>query len=198
MFPHVKPHVAIATLLILAVGWLAVRPQLWTVARPGEAPRPLALIAGVTRTPVAFAVTLPAVPVGSQRLTSGRGALLIHYWAPWQRDSREQAAGLDSLRRLPELVGLHTVVVCFDPFPSVARFVARQRLRLSVLSDGRGELRRVLPCPSIPYTYVLDGAGRVAVAQAGDVDWWAPGTRATLTALLAEPVRAPTSGPPPL
>jgi hypothetical protein len=195
---RVKPRVAIAVLLILVVGWLAWRSQLWTVARPGEAPRPLVLIAGVTRTPVALAVTLPAVPVGSQRLASGRGVLLIHYWAPWEHDSRAQAAGLDSLRRLPELEGLQAVVVCFDPFPSVARFVARQRLRLSVLSDGRGELRRVLPCPSVPYTYVLDGAGRVAVAQAGEVDWWAPGTRATLTALLAEPVREPPPARPTL
>lgn len=184
-----KPRVAIAVLLILGVGWLAWRSQLWTVSRPGEAPRPLALIAAGARTPVALSVTLPAVPVGVQRVASGRGVLLIHYWAAWERDSRAQAANLDSLRRLPELEGLHTVVVCFDPFPSVARFVARQRLRLSVLLDARGELRRVLPCPSVPYTYVLDGAGRVAVAQAGEVDWWAPGTRAALTALLAEPLR---------
>jgi len=186
-----KPRVAIAVVLVLAVGWLAWRSQLWTVARPGESPQPLALLAGDSRRPIALDATIPAVPFGSQRLASGRGVLLIHYWAPWEHGSREQSASLDSLRRLPELEGLHAVVVCFDPFPSVARFVARQRLRLSVLIDGRGELRSVLPCPSVPYTYVLDGAGRVAVAQAGDVDWWAPQTRATLTALLAEPPSLP-------
>lgn len=191
-----KPRVAIAALLILGVGWLAWRSQLWTVGRPGEAPRPLTLVAGAARAPVALAVTIPAVPFGSQRLVSGRGVLLIHYWAPWEHGGREQAASLDSLRRLPELEGLHAVVVCFDPFPSVARFVARQRLRLSVLIDGRGELKRVLPCPSVPYTYVLDGAGRVAVAQAGDVDWLAPQTRATLKALLAEPASQPPPGRP--
>jgi hypothetical protein len=194
----VKPHVAIAVLLVIVAGWLAVRPQLWTVARPGEAPRPLAIIAGDARTRVALAVTLPAVPIGSRRLASGRGVLLVHYWAPWERGSRQQAALLDSLRRLPEMEGLSTVVVCFDPFPSVARFVARQRLRLSVLIDGRGDLRRVLPCPSIPYTYVLDWAGRVAVAQAGDVDWWAPATRAALVALLAESVSEPPPARPAL
>ena len=193
-----KPHVAIATLLILAVSGIAVRSQLWTVARPGESPRPLTVIAGDARSRVTLAVTLPAVPIGSRRVASGRGVLLIHYWAPWERGSRQQVALLDSLRRLPELEGLSTVVVCFDPFPSVARFVARQRLRLSVLIDGRGELRRVLPCPSIPYTYVLDEAGRVAVAQAGDVDWWAPDTRAALTALLSETQSEPPTARPAL
>jgi hypothetical protein len=193
-----KPRVAIAAVLLLAVAWIAVRSQLWTVARPGEAPRPLALLTRATRAQVALDATIPAVPFGSQRLVSGRGVVLIHYWAPWERGSRQQIALLDSLRRLPELQGLHAVVVCFDPFPSVARFVARQRLRLSVLIDGRGALRAVLPCPSVPYTYVLDGAGRVAVAQAGDVDWWAPGTRATLTALLGEPTGEPAPAAPAL
>jgi hypothetical protein len=194
----VRPRVAVAGILLLAVAVFAMRSQLWTVARPGETPRPLTLLEGATRRPVTLDATIPAVPFGSQRLVSGRGVVLIHYWAPWERGSRQQIALLDSLRRLPELEGLHTVVVCFDPFPSVARFVARQRLRLSVLIDGRSDLRRVLPCPSVPYTYVLDGSGRVAVAQAGDVDWWSPGTRATLAALLAEPVPEPPATPPSL
>ena len=57
--------------------------------------------------------------------------------------------------------------MCFDPFPSVARYVARRRLALPVLLDLRGELRRQLRCPSIPFTYVLDAAGRIAVQQPG-------------------------------
>ena len=173
-----------------------MRSQLWTVARPGERPRPLALIAAAARRPVTLGMTLPAVPIGSRRLEAGGGVLLLHYWAPWEQGSRAEAAGLDSLRRLPALQGLTTLVVCFDPFPSVTRFVARQRLRLSVLLDGRGDLRAVLPCPSLPYTYVVDRAGRLAVAQPGDVDWWAPGTLATLTALLAEPAPARPEGRP--
>ena len=182
-----RPHVLVATVLVVGVAWIAWRSQLWTVARPGEAPLPLVLRTAAARTPVALDEILPAVPVGTERLASGRGVLLVHYWAPWEHGSREQAVGLDSLRQLPELRGLRVAVVCFDPFPSVARFVARQRLRLSVLIDRRGALRSVLPCPSVPYTYVLDGAGRLAVAQAGEVDWWAPATRAALVSLLGEP-----------
>jgi hypothetical protein len=82
--------------------------------------------------------------------------------------------------------GLRVALVCSDPFPSVARYVGRHRLRLLVLLDGQHELRRMLPCPALPYTYVVDRAGRIAVAQEGEVDWLGPATRATLTWLLAE------------
>jgi len=183
----VRPRALLVTLFLVAVGWVAWRSQLWTVARPGDAPAPLRLLAAESRAPVRIDTTLPVVPVGMEHLESGRGVLLIHYWAPWEHAGRQQAALLDSLRQLPEVEGLRVVVVCFDPFPSVARFVARQRLRLSVLIDGRGLLRETLPCPSVPYTYVVDGAGRLAVAQPGEVDWLAPGTRDALAALLAEP-----------
>jgi hypothetical protein len=178
------------------VAWIAVRSQLWTVARPGDAPEALRLKADHDRTAAEFDVTLPAVPVGMVHLESGRGVLLIHYWAPWEHAGRAQVALLDSLRQLPEMQGLRVVVVCFDPFPSVARFVARQRLRLNVLIDSRAALRATLPCPSVPYTYVLDGVGRLAVSQSGEVDWLSAGTRATLAALLAEPTAPPATARP--
>jgi len=187
----VKPRVAILAVLIAMIAWFAWRSQLWTVSRPGAAPAALAALDPAARKPVTLDATLPSVPVGMVHLAPGNGVLLIHYWAPWEHASRAQAALLDSLHQLPEMQGLRVVIVCFDPFPSVARYVARQRLRLSVLIDGHGTLRAALPCPSVPYTYVIDGAGRIAVAQPGEVDWLDPGTRAVLEALLAEP-RAPS------
>jgi len=196
----VKPRVVVVTLLLVIIAWIAWRSQLWTVSRPGAAPAALVLREPGARQAVELDATIPAVPYGSERLASGRGVLLIHYWAPWEHASRLQVALLDSLRELPELEGLRVAVVCFDPFPSVARFVARQRWQTSVLIDTRGRLRQMLPCPSVPYTYVLDGSGRIAVAQPGEVDWWAPGTRATLTELLREsahePHRPPDPAPP--
>lgn len=182
-----KPRVVVATLLLVLIAWMAWRSQLWTVSRPGEAPAALRLREPAARTAVQLDATIPAVPYGSERLASGRGVLLIHYWAPWEHASRLQVALLDSLRQLPELEGLRVAVVCFDPFPSVARFVARQRWQTSVLIDTRGRLRQTLPCPSVPYTYVLDASGHIAVAQAGEVDWWAPATREVLRGLLREP-----------
>lgn len=182
-----RPRLAALLLVLGATGLLWWRAELFTVAKPGDTPRALARTPADDARPAAFDVSLPLVPVGVARLTPGGRPLLVHYWAPWERHGAVQAALLDSLRREPDLEALRVVVVCFDPFPSVSRYVARHRLRLPVLLDGERRMRAALPCPSVPYTYVLDRAGRIAVAQAGEVDWFGGGSRAALKALLAEP-----------
>ena len=179
----------VALLLVAIVVALAARPDLYSVQKPGTGPTPLVL-AGGERPPARFDVALPVVPIGMRRVRSGGGPLLIHYWAPWERDSRVQARALDSLARSPELAGFRVAVVCFDPFPSVARFVARQRLTVPVLLDGRRELAAALPCPSLPYTYLVDRSGRIALAMPGHVAWWDPVTIAALRRLAAEPAGA--------
>jgi len=173
----------------LAIALLALfiwRAQLFVVSRPGDRPRALALIAEPARTAVAFDVMLPAVPIGETRFSSGGAVRLVHYWAPWERHAASQAIALDSLLKNEALIGLRGDVVCFDPFPSVMRYVSRLGLRLGIALDRDRRLARVLPCPSLPYTYVLDRRGRIAIAQAGEVDWLAPETREALATLLAE------------
>lgn len=187
-----------ALIVIAAVaalgGWIW-HAQLFTVSRPGEKPLALELLPDSARRPCALDAVLPAVPVGMRHLKPGGGVMLVHYWAPWERNGRPQAMALDSLRRERGLEALDVVVVCFDPFPSVARFVGRNRLRLSVLLDQNRATRSALPCPSVPYTYAIDREGRIAIAQSGEVDWFAPGTRASLERLLAEPPAVVTERP---
>lgn len=170
---------------LLAAAWLAVwQAELIRVDR-GAAPRPLERLE-MRRGPVRLDVALAAVPIGLERLRARDGVLLVHYWAPWERDGLAQAVALDSLRRVPGMEQVRVAVVCFDPFPSVARYIARHRLRLLVLLDGPGALRRTLPCPSLPYSYVIDRDGSLVVAQAGAVDWLAPTTRALLMSLVGD------------
>jgi len=49
-----------------------------------------------------------------------------------------------------------------------------------VLLDLRRDLQAQLPCPSIPYTWLIAADGRVLVSQPGEVDWAAPATRTLL------------------
>jgi peroxiredoxin len=184
-----------AILLLLLVGVGVWRSQLIHVVPARSTPRPLALLPDSNRKPSPCDVVLPVVPVGMTHLRSPEGPLLIHYWAPWERHGRAQAAALDSLGRLFQGRGLRIVLVTSDPFPSVARFVARQRLRLMVLLDGPGLLRAAIPCPSLPHTVLIDRSGRAAVTQSGEVDWLAPETRAVLEQVLREsPIEADSSG----
>jgi hypothetical protein len=173
-----RPRLAALLLVLGAIGLFWWRAELFTVAKPGDAPRALAR-SGPPGTLHAFDVSLPLVPVGVARLTPGGRPLLVHYWAPWERHGRAQVLTLDSLvRTLPGDV--RVAVVCFDPFPSVARYVARLRLEVPVMLDLRRDLQAALPCPSVPYTWLLDARGRVVAAQAGEVEWLAPATRALL------------------
>lgn len=179
-------RVAIGIVAIVALAMWAWRSQLFTVSKPGAAPRALAVIEPPARRHVPFDVVMPIVPVGMMHVSPGEQALVVHYWAPWEKHSLAQVAALDSLMRLDELTGLRVVVVCFDPFPSVARYVARNRLRVPVLLDLQREMRRALPCPSVPYTYVFDRSGQIAVEQAGEVDWLGVESRVVLQRLLGE------------
>jgi hypothetical protein len=177
--------VLVAFLLAAAALWVW-RSQLFVVSRPGESPRALAVRPVAERRVASLDVVLPAVPVGMAHLGTEGRVTLLHYWAPWERHGGVQAALLDSLSHLDEFAPLRVAVVCFDPFPSVARYVARRRLRLNVLLDTERHLRRALPCPSVPFTYVLDANGRIAVEQSGEVDWFADSTRIGLEALIRE------------
>ena len=179
---------ALLALAIIAIVALVVwRHELFIVQRPGVRPEPLVLLPATERRAAAFDATLAAVPVGAERVHPGGGVLLVHYWAPWERHSGQQARGLDSLRRILPPGSVRVAVVCFDPYPSVARYVARLRLRLPVLLDQRRQLAGQLECPSIPYTYVFDRGGRIAIEQPGEVDWLAPATRSSLDSLFSEP-----------
>lgn len=173
--------------VILALAVFTWHSQLFTVSAPGVGSAPLRSIATHERVSWTGDVVLPVIPVGMQRLSPFEGVMVIHYWAPWEQGSLEQAAQLDSLRHVETLAGLRVWLVTFDPFPSVARYIGRNRLSVPVLLDGQRELRKVLPCPSIPFTYVIDAYGRIAVEQRGRVDWHAPETRAVLAELMDDP-----------
>ncbi len=188
-------HRSLALLLVLAMlGIMLWRHELFTVQRPGDHPRDLQAIEVARRGQTAVDAVLPVVPIGMRRVRAGAGPVLIYYWAPWMKDASAQAAALDSLRRILALETIEIEIVCFDPFPSVARYVARRRLTLPVLLDTRGDLRAQLPCPSLPFTYVLDAEGRIAVGQPGQVNWLSPGTRATLGRVAQETRERPLNG----
>lgn len=186
---------ALVVLTIVALaGGAAWRANLFQVDRSVRVPRPLVLLPDSANRTAAFDVVLSSVPSGMRRLQSGEHTTLVHYWAPWERNGRAQALDLDTLQRGPDLEALDVVIVCFDPFPSVARFVGRHRMTTLVLLDREGSLRRQLECPVMPYTYVVDRAGRVRVAQPGEVDWKSEETRRVLReALKASPSAQPVT-----
>jgi hypothetical protein len=180
-----------ATTLVAAIAMAMWPGHLLTPGRPGPGPLPLRERSATSTRVASFDLVLPSVAGGMERLRAGGGPLLVHYWAPWEHHSAQQARLLDSLAHDERARDLRVAMVCFDPFPSVARFVGRHRLRLPVLLDGDRHLSSALPCPSVPFTYLIDRGGHVVVAQPGEVDWWAPATLAAVESALT------SGGPPP-
>ena len=78
---------AIAALVIAALAVIVWRAELFTVSRPGLRARALVALPAEHRVATQLDATLPVVPVGMERLRAGRGVLLIHFWAPWERHS---------------------------------------------------------------------------------------------------------------
>lgn len=195
--PAVNLRLRIALLLVLITALVLWKSQLFLVARPGDHAVPLRAAAAEKREAAHFQALLPLVPVGEMKLEPGGAPLVIEYWAPWLRHAAQQATDLDSLLRLVSASGmpLHAALVCFDPFPSVTRYVARMRLRVPVVLDHERALAQSLPCPSLPYTYVIDRSGRIAVSQAGEVAWLAPETRALLDSIAAAPADSAAIAP---
>jgi len=172
---------------VLGLGGLLLwRAELFTVSRSTDEPVALIIRPITDRTPAAFDAVLPMVPIGMLHLKPNDGVQVIHFWAPWMRHATSQAVALDSLRKGLPPGDVRFAVVCFDPFPSVSRFLRRNRLSLPLVLDHHHALSRDLPCPSIPYTYVIDSAGRIAAVIEGEIDWLAPATRAALMALVHE------------
>src|SRR5207249_2277656 len=134
--------------LLLTLGVLGLvlwRAELFTVSRPGD--RPLPLVRIPPEPLAAFDVSLPVVLIGVEQLKPGTQPLLIHYWAPWERNSRAQLQSLDSLVLTLPRGSVRVAVVCFDPFPSVARYVVRLRVTVQVMLDLRRSVQAALPCP---------------------------------------------------
>lgn len=182
----------------LGVGGIVLwRAELFTVSKSTRAPAALVLQPQTERTRREFDAVLPMVPIGMLRVHPDAGVQVIHYWAPWMRHATSQAIALDSLRKGLPPGDVRFAVVCFDPFPSVSRFLRRNRLSLPLLLDHHHALSRDLPCPSIPYTYVIDRAGRTAAVIEGEVDWLSPITRAALVRLAHEPPADTTRTAPP-
>lgn len=182
---------AVAIAVIGLGGLFLWRAELFTVSRSTSGPQALVLNPVAERAPAAFDAVLPMVPIGMLHLHPREGAQVIHFWAPWMKHATAQAVALDSLRKGLPPGEVRFAVVCFDPFPSVSRFLRRNRLSLPVVLDHHHALTRDLPCPSIPYTYVIDRQGRTAAVIEGEIDWLAPATRETLLRLASESAAAP-------
>lgn len=131
-----------------------------------------------------WSLLLPDLHGKPRALSTWRGKVLVlNFWATWCAPCREEIPDLIALRTRYFPHNVEVVGIAIDGATPVARFVDELRMPYPVLiGEGAAqELSRVLgnPTGALPYTVVIDPAGRIRLRHLGRLD------RAGLEAVLA-------------
>lgn len=95
--------------------------------------------------------------------TSDDQVVIVNFWASWCAPCRKELPQLDAMHRALARQGARVIAVSIDSEAANARrFQQKHGLTLPIALDGPDGLVRTLDLPNIPYTVVLDRAGRVA------------------------------------
>jgi thiol-disulfide isomerase/thioredoxin len=134
---------------------------------------------------------LGKTPKGEEvRISGHRGqVLVVTFWASWCPHCRRQFPVLDALQR-HDPARLRVVVVNYKEDPATYRAVLRQARDATVTwtHDRSGAISGAYGVDSVPHTFVIDKAGRVAGIRRGYSQDSLPEFAALLDELLAEPV----------
>ena len=117
--------------------------------------------------------------------------VVVNFWASWCPPCRRELPRLGSLQT--QLTGARVVAVSIDQDAENARrFCRAHGVKLAVAHDGPDGLARALDLPHVPFTLVLDRAGRVAYATGGSDERAVANVASAARRLLAQPVTAET------
>jgi thiol-disulfide isomerase/thioredoxin len=119
-----------------------------------------------------LALVLPDVDGHQQALSQWRGkVLVVNFWATWCAPCREEMPHFIATQAKDGAKGLQFVGIAVDQVDKVREFTQEIRLNYPALIGGLGaiELSKALgnELAALPFTIVVDRAGRVAHTQLG-------------------------------
>jgi DsbE subfamily thiol:disulfide oxidoreductase len=130
--------------------------------------------------------TLPDLERGKVSLKDFRGRLLLlNFWASWCVPCREE---MPAMERLYQKYRDHGFVILGvnvkDEKKSAISFVKELKITFPIAFDPNGEVGLIYGAWGLPATYLIDANG-IALARAwGPADWYSPGARELIEALL--------------
>ena len=112
--------------------------------------------------------------------------IVVNFWATWCAPCVKEMPSFETLYRRFRSQGLTVLAVSLDKDRSakVQEFVDKYKLSFPVLLDTEGVAEKLYPSFTIPFTYVIDKQGRVAVRIDGAKDWESPETIKAIEYLL--------------
>jgi DsbE subfamily thiol:disulfide oxidoreductase len=130
--------------------------------------------------------TLPNLEGGKVGLKDFRGKLvLLNFWASWCVPCREEMPAMERLYQKYRDHGFVIVGVNLkDDKKSALSFVKELKITFPIAFDPNGEVGLIYGAWGLPTTYLIDANG-IALARAwGPADWYSPGARDLIEALL--------------
>ncbi|MDP2601812.1 MAG: TlpA disulfide reductase family protein [Deltaproteobacteria bacterium] len=130
--------------------------------------------------------TLPDLERGKVSLKDFRGKLLmLNFWASWCVPCREEMPAMERLYQKYKDRGFVILGVNLkDDKKSAISFVRELKITFPIGFDPNGEVGLLYGAWGLPATYLIDTKG-IALARAwGPADWFSPGARELIEALL--------------
>ena len=125
-----------------------------------------------------------------ESLDSFRGQVVVlNFWATWCAPCRVEMPSFEKLYRRYRSEGVAVLAVTLDKNagPKIKSFVDEYGLSFPILLDEKGEVERLYPSMTIPFTYVIDREGRVVARVDGAKNWESNETFEAIEYLLKKP-----------
>jgi len=118
--------------------------------------------------------TLKNLKGNYENLEDYRGQVVIlNFWATWCAPCRVEMPSFENLYRRYRSEGVTVLAVTLDKNvgSKIKSFVDEYGLTFPVLLDKKGEVERLYPSMTIPFTYVINPEGRVVTRVDGAKNW---------------------------
>jgi len=99
--------------------------------------------------------------------------VVLNFWATWCVPCRIEMPAFENLYRRYRSQGVVVIGVSLDKGADekVRKFVEEYQLSFPILIDSNGKAERLYPSVSIPFTFVIDKAGRIVARVDGAKNW---------------------------
>ena len=109
-----------------------------------------------------------------ESLESYRGEVVVlNFWATWCAPCRIEMPSFEKLYRRYRSEGVTVLAITLDKNSEnkIKSFVDEYGLSFPILLDEKGEVERLYPSMTIPFTYIIDRQGRIVARVDGAKNW---------------------------
>ena len=113
--------------------------------------------------------------------------MFLNFWATWCESCRDEMPSMDRLYREFKGKGLEVVAVNIkDKRADALAFVKQLKITYPIMMDPEGNVGLLYGAFGMPTTYLIDRKGVVLARLWGPADWYSPGARKLIAALIEQ------------